>query len=100
MRVAGIRDACVLSETEAFRQGLRGMAWDAHLIVRPWDFRLEQIRLPVHVWHGTADNSTPFAMAQYLVRSIPHATLHVLENEAHLLFFPHWEEILSTLIAE
>jgi pimeloyl-ACP methyl ester carboxylesterase len=95
-----VRRACVDSEVEAFRQGLRGLAWDAHLLVRPWNFELSRIQIPVHIWHGTADTSTTPAMAAYLAGSIPGARLHMLDHEAHLLLFPHWAEILTTLTSE
>ena len=95
-----IRETCILSEVEAFRPGLRGLAWEARLLTRPWDFRLEDIRLPVFLWHGTADDQATIPMARYVAGKIPGCKLTVCENEAHLLFFPHWEEILAQLILE
>ena len=95
-----VREACVQSEVEAFQPGLRGLAWDAHLLTRPWGFRLEDIRVPVFLWHGSADDQATLAMARYIAGRIPNSKITICENEAHLLLFPHWEQILTQLISE
>ena len=93
-----VRELCVQTEREAFRHGIKAMAWDVRLITRPWGFQLEKIKPPVHIWHGTEDNLTSVAMAQYLAGKIPHSRLTIYPGEAHMLLFTHWEEILSRLI--
>ncbi len=95
-----VREVCIESEVEAFRPGLRGLAWEACLLTRPWGFRLEDICLPVYLWHGTADDQATIPMARYVAGQIPGCKITVCENEAHLLLFPHWEEILAQLISE
>ncbi len=95
-----VRAACLESEREAFRYGLGALAWDARLLTRPWGFRPEEIRVPVHLWHGTADNLTTAAMAQALAARIPGSRVTICQGEAHLLLFPHWHEILTQLISE
>jgi len=95
-----IRQACLQSEVEAFRHGLKAMSWDVRLITRPWGFRLEDIRVPVHVWHGTDDVDAPLAMGKAVAARIPNSRLTICPGEAHMLLFPHWEEILTQLISE
>jgi pimeloyl-ACP methyl ester carboxylesterase len=95
-----VRAACLESEKEAFRGGLRALAWDARLLTGPWGFHPEEIRIPVHFWHGTADNLTTAAMARSLASRIPGSRVTICEGEAHLLLFPHWHEILTQLITE
>jgi pimeloyl-ACP methyl ester carboxylesterase len=95
-----VRKLCLQSEVEAFRPGLKGMSWDVRLITRPWGFRLEQIKPPVYLWHGTADNVTSVSMAYYMAGKIPNQELTVCEGEGHMLLIPHWEEILSRLTSE
>jgi len=92
-----VREACIRSEVEAFRPGLRGIAWDTRLLTRPWGFRLEDIHVPVHLWHGTDDDATPISMGRYVAGKIPNCRATFCEGEAHLLLFPHWEEILAAL---
>ncbi len=99
-KVEAIREMCYASTREAFRQGTRGHAWEARLLTRPWDIPLEQIRIPVQLWHGRADRTAPIEMARYLAGRIPNCRTHYYDGEAHLLIFPHWQEILSELDQE
>jgi len=99
-RLSEVRQACVASEVEAFRQGLRGLAWDARLLTRSWGFPLEGIHVPVYIWQGSMDDQATVAMARYFAGKIPGSRLTLCEGEAHLLLFPHWEEILKPLITE
>ena len=100
LRMPEVREACIRSEIEAFRPGLRGLAWDAQLLTRPWGFSLEDIRVPTSLWHGTQDDQVPLAMARYVAGKIPNGKLIICENEGHLALFPHWKEILSQLVSE
>ena len=86
------------SQSEGLRQGTRGFALEARLLTRGWGFRLEEIRLPVYVWHGSADVDTPVAMGRAVAARLPNCHLTVCPGEGHMLLFPHWEEILSQLI--
>ncbi len=97
IQVPLVRQACLLSEREAFRGGLRGLAWDARLLTRPWGFPLADIRVPVWLWHGTEDREAPLAMGEFVAKNIPGCTKILCPGEGHLLLFPHWEEILTTL---
>lgn len=92
-----IRELCVQSDMEAYRHGLLAFAWDARLLTRPWGFQLDEIKVPVHFWHGTLDNSTTMAMASYMVDKIPDGKLTVCDGEGHMLLIPRWEEILTAL---
>ena len=92
-----VREACLQSEVEAFRFGLRGLARDVFLNTHPWGFRLEEISVPVLLWDGTDDRETPIAMGRYVASRIPGCRATFCEGEAHMLLFPHWEEILTAL---
>jgi len=65
------------NQCESFRQGARGPTLDALLIYREWGFKPEQIRVPVHFFHGTADPTVPFAFSRYLAHKVPGATLYL-----------------------
>ena len=84
---------------EAFRQGTRGLAWDATLIARPWGFSPREIKLPVSLWHGDADRNAPLAMGGYLAEQIPNSYLHILPGEGHFsAALRHIATILQTLV--
>jgi pimeloyl-ACP methyl ester carboxylesterase len=74
---AEIRRALAGNYAEAFRQGARGYAQDLYLLTGPWGFDLTQIRVPVDVWHGAMDRTTPLPMAQHLAHTIPNANLNL-----------------------
>lgn len=85
---------------ESWRCGTRGTALDATLTARPWDFHLDRIAMPVHLWHGEADRNVPVALARYVARTIPDCRAHFHANEGHLsLLVNHLDEILSALTA-
>ena len=93
-----VRARMIDNYCEAARQGVRGFAWEVLIVTRPWGFRLEDIRVPVHIWHGDRDTSTPLAMARAMAQAIPHSRLTILPGEGHLLLFGHWESILADLL--
>ncbi len=97
---ADIRALFIENYAEAYRAGLRGHAWDIVVFMRPWGFRLEDIAVPVHLWHGGKDQTTPLSMGQYMASAIPRCRAHFLPEEGHLLRFNHWGEILSALVSE
>jgi pimeloyl-ACP methyl ester carboxylesterase len=95
--LARIAEPYAAMKREAFRQGPSAFVTDLALAARPWGFRLEDIRVPVHVWHGELDVSTPPAMGRHLAATIPGASLHLVSGEGHFLAYARWREILSAL---
>jgi pimeloyl-ACP methyl ester carboxylesterase len=92
------RDMLMASYAEATRAGIQGYAWEVRIIARPWGFRLKDIPIEVHLWHGEEDTSTPLAMARYMAGAIPRCRARFLPGEGHFLLFTHWGEILTTLL--
>ena len=72
------------SSGEALRQGGRGPAWELTLIARPWDFRLQEVRVPVSLWQGLIDQILPAAMARRLAAALPGCNARYLPGEGHL----------------
>jgi pimeloyl-ACP methyl ester carboxylesterase len=87
------------SLSEAFRDGSRGPAWEMGLYTRPWEFRLEEIRTPVHLWHGEQDANAPISMGRHLATSIPDCRSTFYPGEGHLHFIDRLPEILAALSA-
>jgi pimeloyl-ACP methyl ester carboxylesterase len=83
---------------EAFRQGGRGPAADARAADKRWGFRLEQIRVPVWLWHGQEDRHVPPAVGRYLAERIPGSRAMFYRAEGHLsTFVNHAAEMLKAL---
>ncbi len=70
---------------------------DLTLFTRDWGFRLEDVTVPVHVWHGDADKNVPFAHGKAMAARIPGAQFHQCPGEGHLLAVPRLGEILRTV---
>ncbi len=84
---------------EGLRQGWRAFADEVMLVARPWGFDLAEIRVPVHLWHGDRDTSTPLAMSEGMAARIPRSALTILAGHGHLFAFgPLWRPILTDLM--
>ncbi len=82
---------------EALRAGIDGVACETIMLAQPWGFRLEDVALETHLWHGEEDARTPIAMGRYLAASIPNCRAAFLTSEGHEVFYNHWREILCVL---
>jgi pimeloyl-ACP methyl ester carboxylesterase len=85
---------------EAFRITSDGAAWEAIMLVRPWGFHLEEIRVPVYIWHGEIDVNDPLQCGQYLRDKIPDARATFFPIEGHFLILKRWGDILAQLVDE
>jgi pimeloyl-ACP methyl ester carboxylesterase len=92
VRAAFMEDARRSAPTTA-----RAAAQDFALFARDWEFRLDEIAVPVHVWHGDADRNVPLSHGRYQASAIPGAVFHECPGEGHLLMADHLEEILRTV---
>lgn len=80
----GYRSIVLASTAEALRQGGRGAAWELTLISRRWDFRLQDVRMPVSLWQGLADQILPAHMAHRLAAALPSCQPRYFPGEGHL----------------
>jgi pimeloyl-ACP methyl ester carboxylesterase len=80
----GYRALMKESYGEALRQGGAGAAWEITLIARPWDFQLQDVRMPVSLWQGLLDQVLPAAMARRLAAVLPACQARYLPGEGHL----------------
>lgn len=94
-----IQEMMIGSYLEATRRGVRGFAREAVILSNPWGFHLEDITIPVHLWHGEADANVSLSAARYMAETIPTCYATFLPGEGHWLFYEHWGAILAELIA-
>lgn len=94
-----VKQMFIDSLREAFRSGTRGASWDAVLYKHSWGFRLQDISMEVHLWHGELDTQVPVSVGRYVANAIPNCRARFLPDEGHLsLAYNHIEEILSVLV--
>jgi pimeloyl-ACP methyl ester carboxylesterase len=83
---------------EAFRSGGQGVADELLLLTRPWTFRLEEIRVPVRLWHGEADGVVPVAMGRHLANVIPDCRAEFIPGGGHYLVFDRIGPLLDAMV--
>jgi pimeloyl-ACP methyl ester carboxylesterase len=86
--------------SEALRSGIAGAHHEARLYTRPWGFRLQDIPIEVHLWHGEQDYNVPISVGRYVADAIPNCQAKFIENEGHLsLINKYVREYLNVLVS-
>jgi pimeloyl-ACP methyl ester carboxylesterase len=84
---------------EATRAWMRGFARESIIVSNAWGFRLEDITIPVYLWHGEEDLNVPLSAAWYMAEAIPNCRVTFLPGEGHWLILTYWDRILAELIS-
>jgi pimeloyl-ACP methyl ester carboxylesterase len=75
-----------------------GAAWELDLYLRPWGFRLQEVKGKVELWHGQADNVTPLPVMQQMAEAMPNCQPYFISNENHFtLVKKYMDEVLKSL---
>lgn len=82
----------------AFAQQGAGVVDDLLNYARPWGFDVREIAASIALWHGTCDRTVPVEFAREMGSALPHAELHVLEDEGHFsIVLKCMDEVLGWL---
>jgi pimeloyl-ACP methyl ester carboxylesterase len=93
-------NACFESQRRAWRGSTDGVMSDAQIYAEPWGFRLEDVDVPVRLWHGKKDRSFSYRVAEEVEKRLPKCTARYFENAGHYsLPIRNMREILQDLIA-
>jgi pimeloyl-ACP methyl ester carboxylesterase len=93
-------DAIIASLAESVRGGAEGILHEMALYAAPWGFELEEIQLPLQLWHGTADDTVPQSHGRWLAQHLPNCDARYIEGEGHFsLPIEHMERIQEALIS-
>jgi pimeloyl-ACP methyl ester carboxylesterase/DNA-binding CsgD family transcriptional regulator len=87
----------VASMMESLRQGARAFAMESVLINRDWSIDLRELKVPVHLWHGSHDGLVPTDMVTAFAKAVPNARLTVLEGDTHLLVLRNIERLVAAI---
>lgn len=98
MRDIAAFEACFESQRQAWRASADGLMVDAEIYAQPWGFRLEEIQVPVRLWHGKKDRSFHWQLVRSLGERLPRCVERMVEGEGHYsLPIRHMHEILADL---
>jgi pimeloyl-ACP methyl ester carboxylesterase len=91
-------EAYCKSTIEAMYQSTKGPAWDVQLYLRPWDFKIEEIQIPLKFFHGEQDKTIPIALAKRFIDRLPTAELVTYPDEGHIsIVINQFETIVQAL---
>ena len=104
-----MRNLLVKTYAEAVRQGAGGWIDDAVALRTPWDFKFDDVKCPVLLWHGGDDQFAPAAHTRWIADQLRdgrrgHAQedqvqVWIEERAAHFGAFEIFPEVLSWLVA-
>ncbi len=83
---------------EACREGPEGVIDDAIRAVSPPPWSLADVRVPVALWHGEADENAPVAHGRALAGALPRCEARFVPGEGHIsLLAHHMDAILDAI---
>jgi pimeloyl-ACP methyl ester carboxylesterase len=84
---------------QMFRQGMDGFVQDGRLISMDFGFRIEDVRVPVHLWYGKLDTSVPIVQGEEIARRLGRYGNLRVKDETHASITMNWrEQILGELV--
>ena len=94
-----MRSMLLATFREAVRSGADGLAHDLILYSRPWGFELEEIAVPVVLWHGEVDATVPPSHGREVARRIHQCRATFYPGEGHFsIAVNHAEEIVQAIM--
>ncbi len=85
---------------ECTRGGMKGPIASVGLEVKPWGFRLEDVKMHVAIWQGDEDTLARPAGAAYMASKLPNHTLHTIAGSGHMAtIFNETESVLRELLS-
>jgi pimeloyl-ACP methyl ester carboxylesterase len=100
LRDAAAFEAIFESQRRAWRGSAEGVMADAQIYARPWGFSLEDIRVPVRLWHGTQDRAFSVRLAEEIAERLPNCKASFIDNAGHYSVpIRYMREILADLIS-
>ena len=100
LRDSAAFEAVFESQRRAWRGSAEGVIADAQIYAQPWGFSIEEVRVPVRLWHGTQDRAFSVHLAEEVARQLLNCQAHFVDSAGHYsLPIRHMREILEDLIS-
>ena len=92
-------EAIFESQRRAWRGSAEGIMMDAQIYAQPWGFALEEVHVPVRLWHGKKDRTFSFRLAEQIAARMPNCEFHLVNDAGHYsLPIRNMHEILGDLM--
>ncbi len=92
-------DICFDSARHAWHSSALGVMTDAEIYATAWGFPLEEVSVPVALWHGTKDRTFAPWLAENVAARLPNCEFHLIEDAGHYsLPIRSMREILADLM--
>jgi hypothetical protein len=93
-------EAIFESQRRAWRGSVEGVLVDARIYAEPWGLAIEDVRVPVRLWHGIEDRAFAVRLAEEMANRFPDCKSRFIQKEGHYsLPIRHMREILEDLIS-
>jgi pimeloyl-ACP methyl ester carboxylesterase len=100
LRDAAAFEAIFESQRRAWRTSAEGVMADAQIYAQPWGFTIQDVRVPVRLWHGKQDRAFSVHLVEELAKRFPDCKAHFIDDAGHYsLPIRHMREILEDLIS-
>ena len=99
LRDAAAFEAIFESQRRAWRGSAEGVMADAEIYARPWGFAVEDVGVPVRLWHGNEDRAFSVHLAEEVAKRLPNCKARFVNDAGHYsLAIRHMHEILKDLM--
>ncbi|PYL61078.1 MAG: hypothetical protein DMF24_08405 [Verrucomicrobia bacterium] len=99
LRDAEAFEAIFESQRRAWRSSVEGVMVDGQIYAQPWGLAIEDVRIPVRLWHGKEDRAFSVHLAEEVAKRLPNCKARFVDNAGHYsLPIRHMREILQDLI--
>jgi len=100
LRDSAAFEAVFESQRRAWGGSAEGVMADAQVYAKPWGFSLDEVRVPVRLWHGKEDRAFSVRLAEEIAGRLPDCKARYVAGEGHYsLPIRHIRAILRDLIS-
>ena len=100
LRDSAAFEAVFESQRRAWRGSTEGVMADAQIYAQPWGFPMEEVQVPVRLWHGKQDRAFSVRLAKEIAERLPNCKARYVDSAGHYsLPIRHMREILQDLIS-
>jgi pimeloyl-ACP methyl ester carboxylesterase len=100
LRDAEAFEAIFESQRRAWRASAEGVMADAQIYAQPWEFAIEDVLIPVRLWHGTEDRAFSAHLAEEVAKRLPNCEARFIKDAGHYsLPIRHMRAILEDLLS-